>query len=65
MKKTDVNVLLSLCNTVIRFLDSVQARGVMYGSNDYSRDKLEDQTIQNALKEYDRYWKYIPGSWER
>nr|CAB3262654.1 uncharacterized protein LOC100181472 [Phallusia mammillata] len=48
-----------------RFLDSIQARGVMYGSNEHSRDRLHDQVISSALNEFDRYWKYIPGGFER
>jgi len=45
-----------------RFLNSIQPRGVMYGGDDYSRSKREDQVINRTLQEYDRYWKYIPGS---
>jgi len=48
-----------------RFLDSIQARGVMYGSNEHSRDRLHDQVIWRALNEFDRYWKYVPDGWER
>nr|XP_039273107.1 uncharacterized protein LOC120347261 [Styela clava] len=48
-----------------RFLDSIQARSVMYGSNEFSRDKLDDLTIGKALHEFERYWKVIPGGNER